>query len=249
MTSPRGRSSPSVSERGRGACAATVVLAVALGFAAPAAWAAPPPASGTFNYDVSLTVNTFPAGHSFACGTVSIDAAPLPTVSAIGSGGCTSVLQAIFGYYVEIVGPTNVLVPITVASTATLSANGLAQAGFSLGVGSQTIGIGNCYFASLTACGAHSTSTSMVMMTNQLYSVGMMADVSNFLGDGTGSAVVDPQFFFDGNFGPDYTFVFSPGVGNGVTVGVVPEPETLALMLAGLAAGSIALRRRRGIRI
>jgi hypothetical protein len=221
-----------------------LVLAAALGFAAPAAWAAPPAASGTFNYDVSLTVNNFPASHSFACGTVSIDAAPLPTVSAIGAG-CTSVLQAIFGYYVEIVGPTNVLVPISVASTATLSATGAAQAGYSLGVGSQTIGIGNCYFAGLTACGTHTTSTSMMMMTNQLYAVGMMADVSNFLGAGSGSAVVDPQFFFDGDFGPDYAFVFSPGVGNGVAVGVVPEPETLALMLAGLAAGSIAVRRRR----
>jgi PEP-CTERM motif len=222
-----------------------LVLAAALGFAAPAAWAAPPDASGTFNYDVSLTLNTIPASHSFACGTVSIDAAPLPTVSALGTGGCTSVLQAIFSYYVEIVGPANVPLPITVASTATLSATGAAQAGFSLGVGSQTIGIGNCYFASLAACGTHSTSTSMVMMTNQLYAVGMMADVSNFLGAGSGSAVVDPQFFFDGDFAPEYAFAFSPGVGNGVTVGVVPEPETLALMLAGLAAGSIALRRRR----
>jgi hypothetical protein len=103
-----------------------LVLAAALGFALPAAWAAPPPASGTFNYDVSLTVSSFPASHSFACGSVSIDAAPLPTVSAIGSGGCTSVLQAIFGYYVEIVAPVNVLVPVSVASTATLSATGSA---------------------------------------------------------------------------------------------------------------------------
>jgi hypothetical protein len=220
-----------------------LVLAAALGLAVPSAWAVPPPASGTFNYDVSLTVSSFPASHSFACGSVSIDAAPLPTVSAIGSG-CTSVLQAIFGYYVEIVAPTNVLVPITVASTATLSATGSAQAGYSLGVGNQTIGIGNCYFASLAACGSHTTSTSMSMMTNQLYAVGMMADVSNFLGAGAGSAVVDPQFFFDGNFGPDYVFAFSPGVGNGAAAGVVPEPETWALLLAGLAVGPLALRRR-----
>jgi hypothetical protein len=194
---------------------------------------------------VSLTLSSFPASHSFACGSVSIEAAPLPTVSAIGSGGCTSVLQAIFGYYVEIVAPVNVLVPVSVASTATLSATGSAQAGYSLGVGTQTIGIANCYFASLASCGTHSTSTSMSMMTNQLYAVGMMADVSNFLGAGSGSAVVDPQFFFDGNFGPDYFFAFSPGVGNGVATGAVREPESWALMLVGLAAGSIALRRRR----
>jgi hypothetical protein len=79
-----------------------LVLVAALAFA-PATQAVPPPAAGTFNYDVSLRVTTFPASHSFACGTVSIDAAPLPTVSAMGSG-CTSVLQGIFSYYVEIVG-------------------------------------------------------------------------------------------------------------------------------------------------
>ena len=162
-----------------------LVLVVALG-SAPAAWAVPPPATGTFNYDVSLTVTSFPASHSFACGTVSIGAAPLPTVAATGLGGCASVLQAIFGYYVEIVAPIDVLVPVSIASTATLSATGAAQAGYSLGVGNQTIGIGNCYFASLAACGSYSSSTSMMMMTNQLYAVGMMADVSNFLGAGTG---------------------------------------------------------------
>jgi hypothetical protein len=245
MNSRFGLLGPSATAWKRDAYLATVVLAAALGFAIPAAWAAPPDASGAFNYDVSLTVTNFPASHSFACGTVSIDAAPLPTVSAVGSGGCTSVLQAIFNYYVEIVGPTNQLLPILVSSTTTLNATGSAQAGYSLGVGSQTIGIGNCYFASLAACGTHSTSTSMMMMTNQLYAVGMMADISNFLGAGSGSAVVDPQFFFDGDFGPSYAFVFSPGVGNGVAVGVVPEPETLALMLAGLAAVSVAVRRRR----
>jgi hypothetical protein len=138
-----------------------------------------------------------------------------------------------------------VLVPVAVSGTATLRATGAAQAGYSLGVGNQTIGIANRYFASLASCGTHSASTSLMMMTNQLYAVGMMADGSNFLGAGIASAVVDPQLFFEGDFGPDFAFVFSPGVGNGAVTGAVPERETLALMLAGLAASSIALRRRR----
>lgn len=227
--------------------AALFGLAAVLGLAAQqSAWAVPPAAGGTFNYDVSLSVSSFPASHSFACGTVSIVAAALPTVSASGSG-CTSVLQAIFTYYVEIVGPTNILVPVNVASTALLSANGAAQAGYSLSVAGQLVGIDNCYFASLASCGAKTTTTAMSLMSNQVYAVGMMADVSNFLGAGTGNAVVDPMFFFDDLFAlkNDFAFEFSPGVGNGVVANPVPEPETLALMLVGLAAGSAVLKRRR----
>ena len=248
MTPSLGPSGPSSHARRRsGGLIKALALVAALAGTASSAWEAPPDATGTFNYDVSLTVTSFPAGHSFACGTVSIVAAPLPTVSATGNGGCTSVLQAIFGYYVEIVAPTNVLVPITVASSATLTATGAAQAGYSLGVAGQTLDVANCFSGSPASCGTRTISASMSLMSNQFYAVGMMADVSNFLGAGTGSAVVDPQFFFDGNFGPEFAFVFSPGVGNGVVTSV-PEPETLALMLAGLAAGSIAVRRRRDAR-
>ena len=200
-----------------------------------------PPATGTFNYDVSLNGGV-PASHSFACGTVSITGVPLPVLSAAG-GGCTSVLQAILNYSFEIVGATNMLVPFSVSSTAMLNATGSAQAGYSLSVAGQVIGIDNCYFGSLASCGTKTTMTSMSLMSNQVYAVGMMTAVSNFLGAGSADAVLDPMFSMLNN---DFTFAFSPGIGNGPTASV-PEPATLALMLFGLGFGAafVGLRRQR----
>lgn len=227
--------------RGRAAAGTVALLAAATACEAQVIL---PPATGTFNYDVSLNVGV-PASHSFACGTVSITGVPLPVLSAAGSG-CTSVLQAILTYSFEIVGATNVLVPFNVSSTAMLDANGSAQAGYSLSVAGQVIGIDNCYFGSLTSCGTKTTTTAMSLMSNQVYTVGMMTAASNFLGAGAASAVLDPMFSIDDLFAlnHDFTFVFSPGIGNGPTV-TVPEPQTSALMLVGLALGAALVGRRR----
>ncbi len=211
------------------ACAVAVLCVTA----APCAHAVLPAATGTFNYDVSLNVG-IPASHSFGCGTVSITGVPLPVLSAAGSG-CTSVLQAILSYSFEIVGPTNTLVPFSVSSTAMLDANGSAQAGYSLSVAGQLVGIDNCYFGSLASCGTKTTTTAMSLMSNQIYTVLMMTATSNFLGAGAATAVLDPMLSIDPLFPlkNEFAFAFSPGIGNG-QVATVPEPQTLALMLAGL---------------
>lgn len=112
---------------------------------------------------------------------------------------------------------------------------------------SQLVGIDICYFASLASCGSKTSTTAMSLMSNQVYSVGMMTDVSNFFGAGTASATLDPMFTIDPMFElrNEFVFEFSLGVGNGPTVTAVPEPTTLALRLAGLAGGSAVLKRRR----
>jgi MYXO-CTERM domain-containing protein len=216
-----------------------------------AAWqsaaAALPDASGTFNTNVSNTFFVFPASASFACGTASISATPLPALSVSGSD-CPDGLQAILNYYFQIIGPAGTLVPVSVASAHSLAASGSAQAGFSLTVANQTIDIGNCYFASLAACGSHDSFTTLSLMANQIYGVSMMTIIANNLGPGAGAAFLDPRFDFAAGFAnaADYKFEFSAGIGNG-SVTAVPEPQPLSTMLLGLAslAGMARLQRRR----
>lgn len=223
-----------------------VSLALWLGLAWQPAAAALPGAVGTFNTNVSTNVFVFPASASFACGTASITATPLPTLSVSGTD-CPDVLQAILSYSVRITGPGAALIPISVASFHSLAASAAAQAGYSLTVGSQTIDIGNCYFASLTACGSHGLSTAMSLAANQIYGVTMMTAVSNFLGAGSGTAFLDPQFSFAAGFNNEagYAFEFSPGIGNGNVMTPVPEPEVMSMMLLGLAGLAFLQRARR----
>ena len=226
-----------------------VLLALWFGTAWQPAAAALPDAIGTFNTNVSSNVVVFPAGASFACGAASITASPLPALSVSGTD-CPDVLQAILTYYFQIAGPAGTLVPISVASTHTLAATGSAQAGYSLSVAGQTIDIDNCYFARLAACGSHDSTTAMSLAANQIYGVTMMTAASNFLGAGAASAFLDPQFSFASNFAnaAEYAFDFSPGIGNGHAVSPVPEPETLSMVLFGLAAMAGWKRRRRNTR-
>lgn len=202
-------------------------------------------AVGTFNTDISNNVFAFPASVSLPCGTGSITALPLPALSVSGTD-CPNGIQAILQYSVRINGLGNAPIPVSVASFHALSAAGAAQAGYSLTVGNQTLDIGNCYFASLAACGPHGVTTLMTLTANQTYGVTMMAVVSNTLGPGSASAFLDPQFSFAPNFdnSAGYAFEFSPGIGNGTVITVVPEPGALPLMLLGLAGLAFVQRRR-----
>jgi len=82
---------------------------------------------------------------------------------------------------------------------------------------------------------------SIDLTANQRYRVRLIADagINNgcpFCGFGTAFARIDPVFSFAPGVGPEYSFVFSEGVGNSPVDGTspVPEPSTFALMAAGL---------------
>jgi len=88
------------------------------------------------------------------------------------------------------------------------------------------------------------------LTANQRISVTLVADVgiaNGFTNGASGSAraFVDPVFSFAPGVGPEYSFVFSPGVGN-LPISAVPEPPVFVLMAAGLL--TVALRLRPGRR-
>jgi hypothetical protein len=88
------------------------------------------------------------------------------------------------------------------------------------------------------------------LTANQRYRVRLFADVGIANGTSNGGigaahALVDPVFSFAQGVGPEYSFVFSDGVGNLP----VPEPSPFTLLAAGLVTLSLVGRRtqrRRG---
>ena len=88
---------------------------------------------------------------------------------------------------------------------------------------------------------------SLVLTANQRYSVRLVADAAIANGFTNGAvgfafALIDPVFSFGPGVGPEYSFVFSEGIGNSRTSSV-PKPSTFTLIVAGLLA--LGLFRRR----
>ena len=76
------------------------------------------------------------------------------------------------------------------------------------------------------------------LTTNQRYRVRLIADAavangSSKFGPSFAFSIIDPVFSFAPGVGPEYSFVFSEGVGNAPSV---PEPGTLGLLCVGLLA-------------
>jgi uncharacterized protein (TIGR03382 family) len=89
---------------------------------------------------------------------------------------------------------------------------------------------------------------SLVLTANQRYRVRLVADAAIANGFTNGAvgfafALIDPVFSFGPGVGPEYSFVFSEGIGN-VRNSSVPKPGTFTLIVAGLLA--LGLFRRRG---
>lgn len=202
-----------------------------------------PDAYGSLNFNLSQTVFTFPAGATYGCGAVSITALPAPSVSATGTN-CPRVPQAIFIYSFSVMGPANLVVPVSIRAAGTLNADGAAQAAYSLTVQNETLVNASCYFGSPQSCGPKQFSFSRSFTANQIYGVNMMALESNFLGSGSGTAFLDPYFAIDPAFpnAADYAIVFSAGVGNSASL--VPEPSMLAMWVLGMCLLASKPRRK-----
>ena len=202
-----------------------------------------PAAIGTFNHDISENVFTFPVSRSFGCGSAAISAASRPGVFATDTN-CAHAVQTILTYYIEFDGPFNPALPVFITSTTELEADGQAVAGASGSINGQIIIGDNCYVSIQSGCGKQSHFVERPFAANQLYSVTLNVIAHNSFGAGMGYAFLDPVFSFNPSFAnaADYMIRLSPGIGNGVPVIAVPEPEILSMMLVGIAG--LALRRR-----
>ena len=88
---------------------------------------------------------------------------------------------------------------------------------------------------------------SLVLTSNQRYKVRLVADAGIANGFTNGAvgfafALIDPVFSFGADVGPEYSFVFSEGVGN-VRTSSVPKPGTFTLILVGLLAVGLIRKR------
>ena len=168
-------------------------------------------------------------------------------------------VAAVFDYEVVILGPPG-SVPVLV------DASGRAQAGAQPGAGSfaltalwsiTNVSSGVTVFSEgiqtpqLSGSFADSFDhpDSLELTANQRYRVRLLADAAIAIGFTNGAvrfafARIDPVFSFAPGVGPEYSFVFSEGIGNSRTSSV-PKPSTFTLMVAGLLALGLIRKRVR----
>src|SRR5579883_1049274 len=182
-------------------------------------------------------------GSSQAQSTASLNPAPSLNVS-----GSTSFGQSIgllnLTYQFEVVGPsTNAVVPILVSAFGNVGGSTTGAGIFGSLQSTLTVGgLGISINQSVGGSSAASWSlnnNNFNFTPNTLYGIQMIAEGSANAGilGGTASffANVDPVFTIDPTFADanQYSFLFSPGVGNGVSA--TPLPTSWTMMLIGLA--------------
>jgi hypothetical protein len=172
--------------------------------------------------------------------------------SVVGAPGVTANAGVI--YYFEVVGPSSILVPLlisgSVSTTTSASTDFAAQANATMGIGGGP-SISACSSSGTGAnpCGstpesASLTSVSFTESANSIVQVGLAAFGITSGGPPAGSAsfsaMADPTISIDPTFlasNPGFSLVFSP------SISPVPEPSTLALMVAGLGLAFVARLR------
>jgi hypothetical protein len=187
---------------------------------------------------------------------------PFPSIDAHAKSGPAPAAQTVaravgsLEYTFEISGPTSQIpVLVTIAGAAT----GLAGIGASFAVESSwsLAGVAGILASDSIVSGqmtgsfsdSFARTFSLLLSTNQLYTIAMRADANAGFTAGTSStasAFIDPLFALGPGVNPlDYTLNFSSGIGNTpAAVDPVPEPATGALLLGGLGAALVRRRRR-----
>jgi hypothetical protein len=186
---------------------------------------------------------------------------PVPYVFAQGGASVPFRSGRSYGslvYEFEVVGPEGAADPVQVTVDAfghvfaTASEEGVADVRASWSLTDASLG-----FAPVFEEGLHATQDSiedefdhqvnLSMAVNHVFRVTLFADV--FFNSGKfgarGQAFMDPVFSFAPGVGPEYSFRFADGIGNG-KVDTVPEPASALLLCVGVTAIGL-VRRRSGL--
>ena len=190
-------------------------------------------------------------------------ASPFPSASANAVIGINPLFASIFGrsvdvlvYSFELVGPAG-MVPVLIDVAGAASGSATRGASFAVESRWNLFDRGHVSLASddirsgqLTGDFSQSfnRTVSLALAANQVYSVELFADAASAATDvgsnSIASAFVDPIFSFGPGVDPaSYVFNFSAGIGNTRPATGVPEPGTLALLVAGLL-GLLQIRSR-----
>lgn len=178
---------------------------------------------------------------------------PLGAAFSYASGGAWGGAEANLIYYVSIVGPLNVYIPITISGQATASSN-------SYGYAQSQVQIAPVYTTNLfvnaisNTHGSHTQITTfdshVDVLSNSVIQVNLQTiageDAYSIFNTGNASATADPIFTIDSGFAlsNQFSVVMSPGVGNS-PVSSVPESSTWAMMMLGFAGIGFAAYRQK----
>jgi hypothetical protein len=185
---------------------------------------------------------------------------PVPYVFAEGGAAAPFKSGRTLGtliYEFEVVGPEAAVDPVQVRVDAfghvfaTASEEGVAVVRASWSLTDATLGFAPVFEEGLQATQEsiedefdHQVNLSMAV--NHVFRVTLFADV--FFNSGKfgahGLAFMDPVFSFAPGVGPEYSFRFADGIGNG-TVAAVPEPASALLLCVGVTAIGLVGRRAR----
>jgi PEP-CTERM motif len=152
-------------------------------------------------------------------------------------------------YWAEVVGPSNVTVPLLISSFGSASASGTGSAGAALFFPGGNV-VGACADPSFPSnCKGAPTSWNTILpfsvLSDVQFNISETADAGAVDPSGSASATVDPTIVIDPSFatGSQFSLLFSSNISP--PNAVVPEPGTLTLVALGVGGGSLARRRRR----
>ncbi len=191
------------------------------------------------------TVTWTGCGADGGCASSSATATAALTFSASGnSTGAEAIAYATGDFFYTVTGPSNVYVPLILSASTSTSASGANTSVYTdINIRNDSTYAGysfrTCAGYLCMAPSSRSINYAYSLTTNTLGDVSMYASGSSPLGSFT--ATIDPTISIDPGWlalNPGYKVVLSSNITP------VPEPDTYAMMLAGLGLlGFIATRR------